>query len=125
VDNWLGVVRARQGRLDEAALLLRRAIAAAEPMGEHETVIGSMLMLGGVYRRALRLDDARGALDDAIASSEVRGDVFHLTVGLFNRINVWRILGALDRAEADCARAIEVAERHGYGQMEIAGWLNL
>ena len=125
VDNWLGVVRARQGRLDDAAALLERAIAAAEHLDDHETAVGAMLMLGGVLRRAGRLDDARVLLDRAIARSEKRGDVFHVTVGLFNRINVWRMLGAAAPAAADCARAIDIAERHGYGQMEIAGWLNL
>jgi tetratricopeptide (TPR) repeat protein len=125
VDNWLGVVRTRQGRSDEASVLLRRAIAAAEAIGDEETFVGSLLMLGGVLRRASRYDEARAAADVAIARSEAHGDVFHLTVGLFNRVVLCRMIGDPSAAERDCARAIEIAERHGYGQMEIAGWLNL
>jgi tetratricopeptide (TPR) repeat protein/predicted nucleic acid-binding protein len=124
LDNWIGVVHARQGNLDEARQRLDRAIVAAEAQGEHETLVGSLLMLGSVLRRIERLDEARALVDRVIAHCEARGDVFHLTVGLFNRINLRRH-AAVAEAEADCARAIEIAERHGYGQMEIAGLLNL
>jgi eukaryotic-like serine/threonine-protein kinase len=125
LNNWLGVVRARQDRLEEAAARLDRAIATAEPLGDHETVVGSMLMLGGVLRRLGRPSDGLAVLDRTIERCRTIRDVFHLTIGYFNRINMWRELGELANAEADCKEAIAIAERHGYGQLEIWGWHNL
>lgn len=125
LTNWLGVVRARQDRLDEAAELLWTAVALGETLDDHETMVGSMLMLGGVLRRLGRIDEGRAILDRAIERCRQARDVFHLTVGHFNRINVWRALGDRQRAEADCEEAIAIAERHGYGQLEIWGRHNL
>ncbi len=125
LDNWLGVVRARQERLDEARELLGAAIASADRLGDHVTAIGSMLMLGGVLRRAGQVDDGLAILDRAIALCDQVGDHFHLAIGLFNRINIWRRLDRTERAEADAERAIEIANRMGLDQVELWGWYNL
>gem|GEM_PF-2068855 len=125
LDNWLGVVRARQERLDEARTLLVAAIAQADRLGDHDTAIGSRLMLGGVLRRAGLVDDGRATLDRAIELCDRVGDHFHLAIGLFNRINVWRRLDRTDAAEADAERAIELANRMGLDQIELWGWYNL
>mgnify|MGYP000877986902 CR=1 FL=1 len=123
--NWSGVVHARKERLEDATRELGEAIALADSLDDHETAIGSMLMLGGVLRRRARVADGLRVLDDVIARCERSRDDFHLTVGLFNRINTWRRLGEPRRAEEDCQRAIEVAERAGLGQLEVWGWHNL
>ncbi len=125
LNNWLGVVRARQNRLVEAQRLLEDSIAIASEIGDNESAVGSMLMLGGVYRRQGRLDGGRAILDRAIERCRATGDIFHLTIGYYNRINVWRKLGELAQAESDCRTAVDIAERHGYGQIEIWGWHNL
>ena len=125
LDNWLGVVRARQERLDEARVLLTAAIATADRLGDHDTAIGSMLMLGGVLRRSNLVDDGLAVLDRAIALCDRVGDHFHLAIGLFNRINVWRRLDRTAAAEADAERAIEIANRMGLDQVELWGWYNL
>ena len=125
LDNWLGVVRARQERLTEARELLTRAIAVAEPGGDHATAIGSRLMLGGVLRRLGLLDDGRAVLDRAIELCDRQGDHFHLAIGLFNRVNVWRQLDRPREAEADAERAIAVANRMGLDQVELWGWYDL
>lgn len=123
--NWLGVIRFRQERLTEAEEALRHAVAAADEIDDHELRVGARFMLGAVLRRRGRVEDGLAALDRALALCRARGDYFHQTVGLFNRINYWRWLGHGDRAVEDCARAIELAELHGYGEAEIRGWLNL
>ena len=125
LDNWLGVVRARQERLTEARELLTRAIAVAEPGGDHATAIGSRLMLGGVLRRLGLLDDCRAVLDRAIELCDRQGDHFHLAIGLFNRVNLWRQLDRPREAEADAERAIGVANRMGLDQVELWGWYDL
>ncbi len=125
LDNWHGVARARQGRLAEARVALEAAIARAEPLGEHAIAIGSMLMLGGVLRRQGEPERGRAVLDRVIVLCEDVGDHFHLVTGLFNRINVWRVLGRRDDAEADAARAIDVANRMGFDSFEVWSWYNL
>lgn len=125
LDNWLGVVRARQGRAAEARAHLERARALAVVLGEHEVATGSALMLASLRRRAGDPDGAIALLDAVVARCRAAGDVFHLTVALFNRMNAARDRGLAARAEADCALAVATCARHGYGQMEIAGWTNL
>ncbi|HVV88615.1 MAG TPA: tetratricopeptide repeat protein, partial [Kofleriaceae bacterium] len=125
LDNWLGVVRARQGRLPEAQAALEAAAAAADTLGDHETRAGSMVMLGGVLRRLGHLDLARAVLDDVLARCEAVGDTFHVATALFNRINLWRMLGKTAEAEADAARVVEVANRMGYDHFEVWSWYNL
>ena len=123
--NWLGVVRARQERNLEAAALLEEARALADEVGDYPVAVGSRFMLGALHRR--RGDARQGlvAVDEALAMSRRRGDVFHQTVGLFNRINYGIALGDPAQAAADCAAAIELAECHGYGEAEFRGWCNL
>lgn len=123
--NWIGVVRFRQERLTEAEDALGRAVALADAVDDHSTQVGARFMLGAVLRRRGRVREGLVALDHALAVCRACGDYFHLTVGLFNRINYWRWLGDSDRAVEDCARAIELAELHGYGEAEVRGWLNL
>lgn len=123
--NWLGVVRARQERLSEARTELEQAIELAGTIGEHDTAIGSMLMLGGVLRRLGLVDEGRAVLDRVIELCERTGDHFHLAAAHFNRINVWRRLGEPARAEADAERAIAIANRMGIDQLELWGWYNL
>lgn len=125
LDNWLGVVRVRQGRLAEADALLGRAVAAAGAIGDHEVAVGATLMLASLRRRAGAPAQAAALLDDVLTRCRAARDVFHLTVALFNRINVDVALGDRAAAERDAAEAIAICERHGYGQMEIAGWNNL
>ncbi|MBK7078115.1 MAG: protein kinase [Myxococcales bacterium] len=125
LDNWLGVVRARQERLPEAQALLTAAIARADALGDHATATGSRLMLGGVLRRQGLVDDGRAVLDRAIADCERAGDHFHLAIGLFNRVNAWRQLDRPREAEADAERAIGVANRMGLDQVELWGWYDL
>ena len=123
--NWIGVVRFRQERLTEAEAALTHAVELAAATGDHPTQVGARFMLGAVLRRRGRVHDGLVELDHALAVCRACGDYFHLTVGLFNRINYWRWLGDSDRAVEDCARAIELAELHGYGEAEVRGWLNL
>jgi tetratricopeptide (TPR) repeat protein len=125
LHNWRGVVRARQERLDEARADLERAIELAERTADHDTAIGSMLMLGGVLRRLGLVDDGRAVLDRVIALCEATGDHFHLAAAHFNRINVWRRLHEPARAEADAERAIAIANQMGIDQLELWGWYNL
>ena len=123
--NWLGVVRERQARHAEGEALLERARELADAVGEHAVAVGSRFMLGALRRR--RGDAASGLalVDEALAMCRARGDVFHESVGLFNRINYSIALGAPAQAAADCAAAIELAACHGYGDAEFRGWCNL
>lgn len=125
LHNWRGVVRARQERLDEARADLERAIELAERTADHDTAIGSMLMLGGVLRRLNLVDEGRAVLDRVISLCESTGDHFHLAAAHFNRINVWRRLHEPARAEADAERAIAIANEMGIDQLELWGWYNL
>ncbi|MBK9033205.1 MAG: protein kinase [Myxococcales bacterium] len=123
--SWLGVVRMRQERPELAEPLLVRALALADQVDDYPVAVGARFMLGATRRRR---GDAAGGLalvDEALAMTRARGDVFHETVGLFNRINYGIALGAPAQAAADCAAAIELAECHGYGDAEFRGWCNL
>jgi tetratricopeptide (TPR) repeat protein len=119
--NWLGVARARQGLSDEAIELLTDAAAMGAEIGDHETEVGSGLLLGyllvvqGQRRAGLKI------LNDVIVRCEHVGDWVHLVMGLNNRIILSKLTDSQGQAEADCQRAIEISHEHGYHQLEIWG----
>ncbi|MEZ4399902.1 MAG: protein kinase [Kofleriaceae bacterium] len=125
LSNWLGVVRLRQHRISEGEALLERARVLADRVGDYPVAVGSRFMLGSLHRRRGQAATGLALVDEALAMARARGDVFHESVGLFNRINYWLALGQPDRAAADCAAAIDQAECHGYGDAEFRGWSNL
>ena len=125
LDNWDGVAHARRGDLSGARTFLEAAIARAERIGDHDVAIGSMLMLGGVLRRQGEPERGLAVLERVLVLCEQGGDHFHLVSGLFNRINVWRVLGRREPAEADASRAIDIANRMGFDHFEVWSWYNL
>ncbi|HEY5924403.1 MAG TPA: protein kinase [Kofleriaceae bacterium] len=118
--NWLGVTRARQGKLGEAVELLESAVALGAALEQHETRVGSLLLLG-YLRLGEKPDEGKRLLDEAIALSEEHGDDYHLVIGLLNRIYYWQTVGPSSRAEADCRRAVKLACELGFHQLEIYG----
>ena len=125
LDNWDGVAHARRGDLSGARTFLEAAIARAERIDDHDVAIGSMLMLGGVLRRQGEPERGLAVLERVLVLCEQGGDHFHLVSGLFNRINVWRVLGRREPAEADASRAIDIANRMGFDHFEVWSWYNL
>jgi tetratricopeptide (TPR) repeat protein len=123
--NWLGVARARQGLSDEAIDLLRDARELGARIGDHETQVGSGLLLG--YLLVMRGERAAGftILQDTIDRCERVGDWFHLVIGLNNRIILSKLTDSQGQAEADCQRAIAISHEHGFHQLEMWGLHNL
>lgn len=124
--NWLGVTRARQGSNDEAIQLLGDAVALGGAIGDHETEVGSGLLLG--YLLVVRGDRDAGLaiLQETMARCERVGDWFHFVMGLNNRIILSKLTDdPQGQAEVDCQRAIEISHENGFHQLEIWGLLNL
>ncbi len=123
--NWLGVVRHRQGRHDEAIALLTTASALGEALGDQETQVGSQLMLAATLRKIGRTADGENLLDSTIALCERTSDFFHLAIGLCNRINFWRMRRNSARAVQDLQQAIAIAHEMGYDETEMYGRVEL
>ncbi len=123
--NWLGVSRARQERADEAEVLLESAAALALELGDHETRVGCLLLLGWMWIGQGRTADGKRALDEAIARCEAASDHYHLAIGLLNRISYWQTEGPWSRAEDDSRRSVEIAREMGFHQIEFFSLHNL
>ncbi|MGE0396866.1 MAG: serine/threonine-protein kinase PknK [Kofleriaceae bacterium] len=123
--NWLGVSRARQERADEAEVLLESAAALALELGDHETRVGCLLLLGYMWIGQGRAIDGKRALDEAIARCEAASDHYHLAIGLLNRISYWQTEGPWSRAEDDSRRSVEIAREMGFHQIEFFSLHNL
>jgi tetratricopeptide (TPR) repeat protein len=121
MHNWLGVARHRQQRWDEAIALLQVAIELGRGCADHESVVGSELILAAALRNTGRIADGQAVLDGAIARCEERGDWFHLAIGLCNRINFWRLRRDPAAAVADLQRAMVIAAEMGFDEMEMYG----
>lgn len=125
----LGLGRAahRFSRNEEAAALLERAAAAAEPLEDdgYETRIIALSMLGFIYQGLSRLDDAQRALDETIALCESHGDRFHLGGAINNRALVWSYLADKDRMCADTNRALSLAREFAQPTLEFASEVNV
>jgi tetratricopeptide (TPR) repeat protein len=123
--NWLGVARCRQQRHEEAAELLGLAEALGNAVGDHETEVGSLLMLAPALRETRGVDEGLAVLDQAIDKCERAGDDWHLAVGLSNRVNFWRDKKDHRRAVLDAERAMQIAGEMGFGWIETIGYINL
>ncbi|HJZ83817.1 MAG TPA: tetratricopeptide repeat protein, partial [Polyangia bacterium] len=123
--NWLGVARHRAQRWSEAIELLSQAAALGDALGDHDTKVGSMLLLAYDLGRSGRADEGARLLDQVIAICERTCDVFHLATALTNRVELWRDRKQPARAIADLERAIRLGNQFGLDYVETAGTINL
>jgi tetratricopeptide (TPR) repeat protein len=123
----LGRSAHRFSRNEEAATLLERAAAAAEPLGAdgYETLVIALMLLGWILPGLGRLADARHALDRVIAQTEAHGDRLHLAAALNNSALCWACLGDKERVIADMQRSLTLARELGQGTLEFLAELNL
>jgi tetratricopeptide (TPR) repeat protein len=110
-----------------AAVLLEQAVAEAEPLGDegYETLVIALLMLGFIFQGLGRLDEAREALDRAIALCTERGDTMHLVTAINNRGLLWACRGDKERMVADLLRVVALARDLGQAALELFGEYNL
>lgn len=118
----LGRSATRWNRNDEAARLLERAIAAAEPLGDdgYETRMIALLLTA-----ESREADALAALDRAVALAEQHGDLLHLGAALNNRALLLGRRGDKERMVADAERGLTIARELGQGSLELMLEFNL
>jgi protein O-GlcNAc transferase len=94
--HWLGLVRSRQGRVDEAIEWIGGALKLNPKMPE------ALSNYGNALRAAGRLDEALASYDRALA---VRPDFLE---GRFNRANALKDLGRIEEALVDYDRALAI-----------------
>ena len=113
----LGHDAAAAQALDDAELLL-----SDEPIAELKVLIyaqrGAMLLREGRITEAVaELDDAVDLLDQAVPEDQCKI--------LINRGELHTMLGHIAAARADTARALELAEQHGFDKLRFGATHNL
>ncbi|MGH2678543.1 MAG: ATP-binding protein, partial [Actinomycetota bacterium] len=96
---------------EESARLLPEAVELFESLGDEERAgrargdLGLFMLIAGDHRAALPL------LEESLARTRERGDVFHLADDLLRLAEANRFLGNLDDARRDQLEALEIMER--------------
>jgi predicted ATPase/class 3 adenylate cyclase len=96
---------------EESARLLPEAVELFESLGDEERAVrargdlGLFMLIAGDHRAALPL------LEESLARTRERGDVFHVADDLLRLAEANRFLGNLDDARRDQLEALEIMER--------------
>ncbi len=103
----LGVVRERQGRVQDAETLYRDALSLAEDQGNLETMGRAWNNLGALYHRQGRKEEAQRAYEEALRLAQAAREHVLLATVLANRAE---LLG--ERASLE--EAVRVLEEVGH-----------
>ncbi|MDY7092137.1 MAG: serine/threonine-protein kinase [Acidobacteriota bacterium] len=106
IAGALGTVRRRQGRLDEAGDLHRRALALYEAAGDRQGVLGEQVNLAIVLARQGRRAEARRLLEESAAGLEQLTGPEHVSLGV-----AFGSLAALDVRAGAPEKALPLFER--------------
>ena len=109
-----GLLRWREGELEEATALFHRAHDLADQVGWSEFVFQALFSLAGAYRDAGDLDAATAALDRAIDVCERAGLVAQSIQAIGARAVILARRGRLDAAREAAEEATELAEQLHY-----------
>jgi class 3 adenylate cyclase/tetratricopeptide (TPR) repeat protein len=109
-----GLLRWREGELDEATALFHRAHDLADQVGWSEFVFEALFALAAAYRDAGDLDAATTALDRAIDVCERAGLVAQSIQAIGARAVILARRGRLDDAREAAEEATELAEQLHY-----------
>ncbi len=117
----------RAARFNEAVVALEAAATFAEPLGDegYETLVVALLLLGPLLPNLGRAEEARAAIDRAMALASAHGDPLHLASALNNRRNLWVALGTLDPALEDQRAFLRIGRDLGMVGIEYVGQFNL
>jgi len=123
----LGIVLDRVGRLAEAEVIHRHAVAAAEQVRADDQLsrplVEALAALAGNLRTQERFDEAEAHLQRAMALAEISADVTDVvSVGLLREFGtLCRQAGRLAESEAVYRRMrVEIEHRFGSGHTEAA-----
>ncbi len=115
----------RAGHSDNALELLLQARRIAKHNQDSDTHIISLLLLGPIYVRLERLDEAEVIFDEAISACNAIDDRFHLCAGYNNRAYLWLAKKSTQGTMADLGQAREIAREAGWLVLERAATQNL
>jgi tetratricopeptide (TPR) repeat protein len=115
-----GRTHMRQNRYADAIPVFRRAIEAAEKIGDdgYEALTQSMSMLAATFGNAGRTDEADETLSRCIRIFEEHGDMIGQAVALQNRCVTSFMTGNVDRFVSDMERVIHIAREFGFAMSE-------
>jgi tetratricopeptide (TPR) repeat protein len=114
----LGMAHDDHGESVQAAEFLMKGIRAFRSLGRIGTLWPALHSLSNVSHNLGELDAAVAAASEAL---EIAPDGYAGVVGLLNRGAAYRLLGELDRSEADMTTALAMEDRPSSpGQYEIA-----
>lgn len=116
---------ARQEDHARSIPILERAARDASTLGDHETEVMALLMLGPGLLFVDRLDDAERCFERVIDGCRRVGDEFHLAVGHLNRHILWVKKHDIARVIADLELSVELGRELGNAQFERAATVNL
>ncbi|WP_437961379.1 protein kinase [Sorangium sp. So ce119] len=105
-------------RLDEAIACLAPAARRAEALGDHESHVIALLMLGPALVYTGRLDEAEARFEEITALCARVGDRLHLGAALMNRLGLRILRGDRDGAVGDMRTAVALARELGNAYLE-------
>jgi tetratricopeptide (TPR) repeat protein len=114
----------RAGKLESAGSIAERASEQARSSGDVRTTAMASSVRADALRRLGRLDEAKRAIDEAIAIGLDSGET-NLPVRLFRRADICAELGNHDSVRADLLLALAHAERTGNAQYIARAHLRL
>jgi tetratricopeptide (TPR) repeat protein len=101
------------GQIEECIAYRRRAIAAAERLGDPHLIAGMVSNLGGALYFVGRFDDARQAFLRALAILRSAGDSWYLAYPTGGLAGIALKYGELEEAERYAEESLAAAERTG------------
>jgi len=110
----------RQEKIPEAIDTLRRAVQAAEPLGDegYEPFTQSLSMVGYSAGILNRFDEAEEAMSRCLEVFEAHGDMVGIAATLQNRAITSFLTNRIDRVLSDFKRISQIAREYGYPMSE-------
>lgn len=120
IDNMSALLDMREGRLDDAILVLRRAAALHEERGEVPRLTSTLVNLGVALHTRGAFEEEAEVIERGLAYAEASGNPLFRANFLVNRGDLRIKLNQLDEAVADAERAIQLAAEIGIPFIEAA-----
>ncbi len=93
------------------------------PQQELEWRSGAYLALGGAYASMGQMEAAREARSEALIIGQASGDAYYLTIVYLDLAEILRQQGRLREVIDICERRLKIAEKSGFSESELVGWL--
>jgi hypothetical protein len=115
----------RHERMPEAIDAYARGADLAASVGDVDTQVEALMLLGPALVLAGRFDEGERRLQDVTDLCLATGDRLHLGGTYVNWLYLWIMRGDVERAKRDQARAVEIGREIGHADLERYPTYNL